>query len=225
MKIFSPIFSSISFIVLGFIFRSVIHFELLLIHSSWYGLILSLSLLFFFFLVHGISQARILEWVAMPNLLQGIFPIRGLNPGLLHCRWILYHLCHQGSPWILEWVAIPYPGYHSDPGIELGSPALQADSLPSELPGKSPAQLNLYKILFIVGFFFFSNFEFFNMALKYYFYQLLGFWVLPSFHTRFWGLSHPSPPALCKFLLPGLLSPLPLFPDSQEHWQFLHFIL
>ena len=74
-------------------------------------------------------------------------------------------------------------------------------------------------------FFFFSNFEFFNMALKYYFSQLLGFWVLPSFHTRFWGLSHPSPPALCKFLLPGLLSPLPLFPDSQEHWQFLHFIL
>ena len=135
MKIFSPIFSSISFIVLGFIFRSVIHFELLLIHTSWYGLMLSLSLLFF--LVHGISQARILEWVAMPHLLQGIFPIQGLNPGLLHCRWILYHLCHQGSPWILEWVAIPYPGYLSNPGIELGSPALQADSLPSELPGKS----------------------------------------------------------------------------------------
>ena len=32
--------------------------------------------------VHGILQARILEWVAMP-LLQGIFPTQGLNPGLL----------------------------------------------------------------------------------------------------------------------------------------------
>ena len=27
-------------------------------------------------------------------------------------------------------------GYLPDPGIELGSPALQADSLPAELPGK-----------------------------------------------------------------------------------------
>ena len=30
-------------------------------------------------------------------LLQGIFPIWGLNPSLLHCRWILYCLSHQGS--------------------------------------------------------------------------------------------------------------------------------
>ena len=30
------------------------------------------------------------------SLLQGIFPIQGLNPGLLHCRWILYHLSHHG---------------------------------------------------------------------------------------------------------------------------------
>ena len=31
-------------------------------------------------------------------LLQGIFLTQGLNPGLLHCRQILYHLSHQGSP-------------------------------------------------------------------------------------------------------------------------------
>ena len=31
-------------------------------------------------------------------LLQGIFPIQGLNLGLLHCRQILYLLSHQGSP-------------------------------------------------------------------------------------------------------------------------------
>ena len=31
-------------------------------------------------------------------LLQGIFPIQGSNPGLPHCRQILYHLSHQGSP-------------------------------------------------------------------------------------------------------------------------------
>ena len=31
---------------------------------------------------------------------------------------------------------IPYPGDLPDPGIELGSPALWEDSLPTELPGK-----------------------------------------------------------------------------------------
>ena len=29
-------------------------------------------------------------------LLQRIFPIQGLNPGLPHCRQILYQLSHQG---------------------------------------------------------------------------------------------------------------------------------
>ena len=39
------------------------------------------------------------------SLLQGIFPIQGSNPGLLHCRWILYQMSHKGSPRTLEWVA------------------------------------------------------------------------------------------------------------------------
>ena len=36
--------------------------------------------------------------VGCHSLLQGIFLIQGLNPGLLHCRQILYHLSHQGRP-------------------------------------------------------------------------------------------------------------------------------
>ena len=32
-------------------------------------------------------------------LLQGIFPTQGSNPGLPHCRQMLYHLSHQGSPY------------------------------------------------------------------------------------------------------------------------------
>ena len=42
------------------------------------------------------------------SLLQGIFPTLGSNPGLPHCRWILYQLIHRGSPRILEWVAYPF---------------------------------------------------------------------------------------------------------------------
>ena len=37
--------------------------------------------------------------VASLFLLHGIFPTQELNQGLLHCRWILYQLSYQGSPW------------------------------------------------------------------------------------------------------------------------------
>ena len=47
--------------------------------------------------VHGILQARILEWVAIP-FSRGGFPIQGSNLGLPHCKQLLYHLRHQGSP-------------------------------------------------------------------------------------------------------------------------------
>ena len=36
------------------------------------------------------------------SLLLEIFPTQGSNPGLLHCRWILYQLSYQGSP-IASW--------------------------------------------------------------------------------------------------------------------------
>ena len=81
--------------------------------------------------VHGIFQARVLEWVAIVfaqscpvlclpmdcspwnylrqnpgvgsrSLLQRIFPTQKSNPGLPHCRLILYQLSHKGSPRILE---------------------------------------------------------------------------------------------------------------------------
>ena len=57
--------------------------------------------------VHGILQARILEWVAFP-FSRGIFLTQGSNPGLPHCQWILYQLSHQGNPIILEWVGYPF---------------------------------------------------------------------------------------------------------------------
>ena len=41
-------------------------------------------------------------------LLQGVFQSQGSNPGLPHCRQILYHLSHQGSPRILKWVDYPF---------------------------------------------------------------------------------------------------------------------
>ena len=48
-------------------------------------------------------------------LLQGIFTTQGSNPGLLHCRQILYHLSHQGNPRILDWIAYPFSRESSQP--------------------------------------------------------------------------------------------------------------
>jgi len=56
---------------------------------------------------HGLRPTSLLSpWnspskntgVGSHPLLQGIFPTQGLNWGLLHCRWILYLLSHQGGP-------------------------------------------------------------------------------------------------------------------------------
>ena len=85
--------------------------------------------------VHGDSSGKNAV-VGCHALLQGIFPTLGSNSGLLHCRWILHHLSHQENPRILEWITYHFSGFFPKPGIELGSPTLQADSLPAELPAK-----------------------------------------------------------------------------------------
>ena len=56
--------------------------------------------------VHGDSPGKN-TGVGCHALFQGIFPTQGSNPGLPHCRWILYHLSHKASPRILEWVVMP----------------------------------------------------------------------------------------------------------------------
>ena len=51
--------------------------------------------------------------VGILALLQGIFPTQASNPGLLHCRQILYQLSHKGSPLVREVTNYfkTYPGY------------------------------------------------------------------------------------------------------------------
>ena len=51
--------------------------------------------------VHGISRPE--YWSEELFLLQGIFPTQRLNPGLTHCRWILYQLSHQGNWMASSW--------------------------------------------------------------------------------------------------------------------------
>ena len=69
--------------------------------------------------VHGDSPGKN-TGVGCHALFQGIFPTHGSNPGLLHCRWILYCLSHQGSPRILECVAYPFSRGFSQPRNRTG---------------------------------------------------------------------------------------------------------
>ena len=51
-------------------------------------------------LVHGILQARILGWVAMPSSRGFSQPRDWTQVSFVSCisRWVLYHSCHLGSP-------------------------------------------------------------------------------------------------------------------------------
>ena len=53
-------------------------------------------------------------------LLQGIFPSRGSNPGLPHCRRTLNQLSHKGSPRMLEWVTYRFSSRSSWPRSRTG---------------------------------------------------------------------------------------------------------
>ena len=123
--------------------------------------------------VHGISQASILEWVAI--LFQGIFLTQGSNLCclcLLHYRLILYPVSHPGMlfsdqscPFLCDSMVCPWNslgkntgvGCHSllqdlpDTGIKPWSPALQADFLSFVLLGKPPMDMSLSQLQEIVG--------------------------------------------------------------------------
>ena len=87
--------------------------------------------------VHGILQARTLGGYPFPP--SGDLPNPGSNPGLLRCRRREFHSLPlpQGKPkYTGVGSLIPSPADLPNPGIELASPALQVDSLPTELSGK-----------------------------------------------------------------------------------------
>ena len=85
--------------------------------------------------------------VGSHSLLQGIFPTQGLNPGLPHCRQILYQLSHKGSPRILEWVA--FPTQESNQVLLRCRRILYQLSYQGSLPSKWPIHINSLFFLFL----------------------------------------------------------------------------
>ena len=88
--------------------------------------------------VHGISQAGTLEWAAIPfsNIIY-VFVCLSVVYDSLRPRTVA-HQAPQSMGFSRQqyWSGLPCPPPRNlpNPGIKLGSPALQADSFPFELP-------------------------------------------------------------------------------------------
>ena len=105
--------------------------------------------------VHGILQARILEWVAYPFSKGSSQPRNRTCVSCLAGRFLTNWATREAKKWkvlccvplcnpmdytvhgllqarILEWVAFPFSRGSSNPGIEPRCPSLQVDSLPAE---------------------------------------------------------------------------------------------
>ena len=85
------------------VFRSNVCHSRYLPSFYWLFLVLSRSVVSDSLWLPGLQPVRLLcPWgffrpeygVGSLSLLQGIFPTQGSNPGLPHCRWILYQLSH-----------------------------------------------------------------------------------------------------------------------------------
>ena len=81
--------------------------------------------------VHGILQARILEWVSFPFSRGSSQPRDRTQVSLIADGFFTGWATREAQEYWSGY-PIPSPADLPDPGIEPGSPALQADSLPTE---------------------------------------------------------------------------------------------
>ena len=135
--IFFPSFKSHVLCIFIFkVFSFIAYVEAFIFIWQWKWKLLSRVLLFAIpRTIQSMEFSRPEYWSGSLSLLQGIFPTQGSNPGLLHCRWILYHLSHKGSPRILEWVAYPFSSGSSETRNPTRVSCIAGDSLPTELTG------------------------------------------------------------------------------------------
>ena len=115
-----------------------------------------------------------------------------------------------------HWSGLPFPspGDFPDPGIEPWSPALQADSLPFETPGKSRSIIALNRIWFIkvevkVKLFIMSD-------------SLQPYGLYPTRLLRPWDFPGKSIGVDCLFLLQGIFPTQGLNPGLLHCWQMLY---
>ena len=119
------------------------------------------------------------------SLLQGIFLTKGLNLGLLHCRQILYHLSHWGSPMCRYSVQLSF-------GRNLFQILLDCSSLDRWLV-KSTAQLSSWHLFSASSsmcvFFSSSSFPYVESPFSWNTHRYLS-WFISSFLVCIFGIPH-----------------------------------
>ena len=89
----------------------------------------------------GILQARTLEWVAMPSCRGSSRPRDPTQVFLIAGGFFTSRVTREAQEY---WCGQLIPALElPDPGVEPGCPALQVDSLPTELPGKPTGRRNI----------------------------------------------------------------------------------
>ena len=94
------------------------------------------------------------HWMGCHSILQGIFPTQGSNPGLLHCRQILYHMSHQEVRNFLRKFKIELPYHLAIPLLGIYPKGIKQDSKPisahcsnihnSEMVKKKKTQMSIH---------------------------------------------------------------------------------
>ena len=93
--------------------------------------------------VYGILQVRILGWVAFPFSRGSSQPRDHTQISCIAGRFFTSWATREAQEYWSGY-PIPSPADLPDPGIDLGSPALQVDSLPTELSGKPSLHGRIY---------------------------------------------------------------------------------
>ena len=91
--------------------------------------------------VHRILQARILEWVAFPFRRGSSQPRDWTQVSRIAGRFFTSWATREAKEYWSGSLSLS-PQDLPDPGIKLGSPTSQADSLPTKLSGKLPLKQN-----------------------------------------------------------------------------------
>ena len=89
--------------------------------------------------IHSIIEARILEWVAFPFSRGSSQPRDWTQVSCIAGGFFTSWATREAQEYWSGW-PIPSPADLPDRGIELGSPALQVDSFPTELSGKHESE-------------------------------------------------------------------------------------
>ena len=116
--------------------------------------------------IHGIFQAKVLEWGAIATIDQiyislNVFQVKSFSRvrPFATPRTVAYQAPSMGFSRQECWSGLPFPSPEDlpDPGIEPVSPALQADALPSEPPRKSLHLVLMNHVMHLFIYLFFDS--------------------------------------------------------------------